>query len=85
MANWIADRRLYLTEDGKATDKPEEGRWLLIPLGGELTDGECRQYGLGPYATKPSASSQQLSAENEGSEMRGVGLRTPRNPRSRSR
>lgn len=79
MARWIADRRIYLTEEGQATDDPALGRWLLAPEGRELDEATCLRYGLGPHAGNPQpeeADREETKAEETTS--RGVGVKTPK-------
>jgi hypothetical protein len=94
MANWIADRRLYLTEDDRVTEDTREARWLFAPLGGEVSESLCRRYGLGAHAASPvgaqhaaplpepveaiPTSRDQGVTPADEPEYRGVGLRTLR-------
>ena len=48
---WKADRRLYLSEDGRVVDEGAPGRkTLLAAQGSEVPGVTCRRYGLGPFA-----------------------------------
>jgi hypothetical protein len=46
---WKADRRLYLSEDGKVAEEGDPAaRTLLIGEGGEMPLADARKYGLVP-------------------------------------
>lgn len=75
---WTSDRRLYLTREGKVSETPDSGGKLLVPVGGELSDEEARQYGLIP---DPSAKKERKGAEDKGSKD----LSDKSKPSSRSR
>ena len=53
---WTADRRLYLSEDGRVVDEAAPGRkTLLAAFGAEVPEQTCRRYGLGAYAEAAEA------------------------------
>jgi hypothetical protein len=43
---YTTDTRLYLDEDGKVTEDPEQGRWLLAPAGGTVPEAQAIELGL---------------------------------------
>ena len=66
MAKWIADKRLYLSEDGQVVDEAAPGRkTLLAPAGSQVSDEVCRRHGLGPYAEQAEAAEDGGKPEPE--------------------
>lgn len=44
---YLADRRLYVTEDGRMVEAGDpDARWLLVGAGSELSDAVAAKYGL---------------------------------------
>lgn len=72
MPKWIADERLYLSEDGRVVTEAAPGRkTLLAPKGAAVPEDVCKQYGLGPYAPKPQEP--PAGQDGEGSPEGGEG------------
>jgi hypothetical protein len=62
MPKWVADRRLYLSEDGRVVSEAEPGRkWLLAPAGRVVPDDVCRRYNLGPYAQPETVTASTVA------------------------
>lgn len=55
MTLFTADRRLYLTADRKhvVEDGDPKAAFLLLPKGGEMSDGEAKKFGLEKAIAKP--------------------------------
>lgn len=70
---WIADRELVVARDGSRVLGPQEPQngYLLAGAGCEVSDVDCRRYGLGPHAAKGADS----EAKDDAPEPRGVGLK----------
>jgi len=61
MAQWVADRRLYLSEDGRVVSEAEPGRKTLLAAAGRVVpDDVCRRYNLGPYAAEVGSASTDV-------------------------
>lgn len=57
--DYTAEKRLYLTEDGKVTDDPETARWLLAAAGDTIPAARAEELGL----TKPEVPSSAKADE----------------------
>lgn len=76
MPNWIADRRIYVSEDGRIVDEAEPGRKTLVCAeGAEVTEETCRRYEIGPFAEEESRAGVPLHpGEPPAGEQEGEGL-----------
>ena len=72
---WVADRRLYLTKGRERVVEAgdPEAKSLLVGKGAKVTDADCKQYGLGPYAAKA------VAPPTEG-DVAGLGADVPATP-----
>lgn len=53
MAGWKSDRRIYVDRKGRLVDAGYNGpKNLLVAEGKELSDADCKRYGLGKYDKK---------------------------------
>ncbi len=60
---YIADRRLYVTEDDRVVEAGDpDARWLLCAAGSELSDAVAAKYGLIPSATIEAAAEPEVEA-----------------------
>lgn len=72
MAFWQADRRVYRSEDGRIVDEAFPGRkTLLYAAGRNVTEEDCRKYGLGPHAVAESSFDEEMNAGQ------GIGMESP--------
>ena len=66
MANWKADRRLYLSQEGLVVDEAAPGRkTLLAAQGSEVPAEVCRNYGIGPFAAPEAELAPSLEPDGE--------------------
>ena len=62
---WTSTERLYVNSD-KSELRPEaspEAKFLLCPAGGQVSDVDCKRYGLGPYAPATEDTTDTTGAE----------------------
>ena len=62
---WKTPNRLYLNRDRTEVvpGGSVEAASLLSPAGHQVTDADCKRYGLGPYATADDATTAPTGAE----------------------
>ena len=62
---WKTPNRLYLNRDRTAVvpGGSVEAASLLSPAGHQVTDADCKRYGLGPYATAEDATAAPTGVE----------------------
>ena len=62
---WKTPNRLYLNKDRTVVvpGGSVEAASLLSPAGHQVTDADCKRYGLGPYATTEDATTAPTGAE----------------------
>lgn len=61
---WVTPNRLYLNKD-KTKIVPEgsvEAASLLSAVGHQITDADCKKYGLGPYASSGDDTTDDTGA-----------------------